>query len=160
MPVARLSDILIPDVNAKEGSTADVVYLLSNNQNVQRAGKVLRLEGELDPQAKTANVLIGIDKPLSSEGTPLIIGAFVQVQIQGRLVENVAKLPVDTLRDGNHVLIVDKNKKLARQDVEVAWSDQKNVYIKSGVMTGVQVVSTPISSPVYGTPLTILSEKQ
>ena len=59
VPTARLLDIEIPDVSAEKGSLVQVIFAPNDRHSDERTGRVLRLEGALDPQARTANLLIG-----------------------------------------------------------------------------------------------------
>ena len=159
VPTARLLDIDIPDVNADKGSAVQVVYSPSERHSDERTGRVLRLEGALDPQARTANLLIGIDDPLEGDGLPLMIGAYVNVMILGKQIERGYKIPAVALLDGTYVLVADAEDKLARKDVAVGWASGENIVLVDGVAENDRVITTPISYPVYGSPLVIVEEK-
>jgi membrane fusion protein, multidrug efflux system len=155
IPTSRLSDIDIPDITSEIGSQVQVIYSPSDRLKIEKTGEVLRLESELDPQSKTANLLIGIKNPLEGDGLPLMVGAYVQASIAGKVIKNAFLIPSVALRDGNHVLIADQDNKLARKDVVVGWVDGEKTIILSGLAEGSQIVTTPISFPIYGSPLTI-----
>ncbi|MEC7985018.1 MAG: efflux RND transporter periplasmic adaptor subunit [Myxococcota bacterium] len=157
VPAARLKDIDIPDVGVETGSKVLLVYRPSSEVMVEKVGVVLRLEAELDPQSRTATLLIGVDNPLGGDEFPLIIGAFVNVIIDGKQVDNAVQLPASALRDGDHVLVADKENKLARKDVQVGWTDGENVFITGGLESGDRVITSTISTPIYGTSLRIES---
>ena len=158
VPTARLLDIDIPDVNADVGSLVRVVYAPNERHSDERTGRVLRLEGALDPQARTANLLIGVDKPLEGEGLPLMIGAYVNVVILGKQIEQGYKIPAVALLDGVYVLVADADNKLARKDVSVGWASGENIVLIDGVAENDRVITTPISFPVYGSPLVVVEE--
>ena len=158
VPTARLLDIEIPDINAEQGSTVKVVYSPSDHHSDEWTGRVLRLEGALDPQARTANLLIGVDKPLEGEGLPLMIGAYVNVIILGKEIERGYKIPAIALLDGAYVLVADEDDKLKRKDVSVGWASGEEVILIDGVADDERVIITPISYPVYGSPLVVVEE--
>ena len=122
---------------------------------IERVGQVLRLEAELDPQARTATLLVGVDNPLEGDGIPLMIGSFVAVSIEGKQVENAFRLPASALRDASYVLIADKENKLARKEVQLGWTDGEDAIIVSGLNDGDRVISNVLSAPIYGTSLRI-----
>ena len=158
IPTSQLFHILIPDVNSKTGSEVKVVLNISNVVRVEKKGVVLGVESELDPRARTAQLLIGIDNPLDGSETPLLIGSYVDVEIQGKSIQQTVRLPAAALREGSYVLLADSDLKLAKRDVEVGWFDNEDVVLTNGLDVGERVVTTPISFPIYGNPLTILNE--
>ena len=159
IPASRLADIDIPDVNAEEGSTVSVLYSPSASVQIEKKGTVLRLESELDPRARTATILIGVDNPLEGDKLPLMSGAYVDVCIHGKSVEQAYRIPSIAIKEGKHVLIADSEGKLAKKDVELGWTDGEESVVLSGLATGDKIITTAISYPIYGTPLTINEEK-
>ena len=156
IPTSELMFVAIPDINAEEGSKVDVFFSPNPNQSIHKSGQVLGLESELDSQARTATLLIGIDQPLGGD-FPLLLGSFVQVEIQGPQKDNIIELPASALQEGSFVLIADEDDKLAKQEVQVGWYSEKSVFITSGLQEGTQVITTNMSLPIYGSPLEILN---
>jgi multidrug efflux pump subunit AcrA (membrane-fusion protein) len=149
---------LIPEINSKEASVASTVLKVSESVRVEKEGAVLGLESELDPRARTAQLLIGIDDPLDNSEIPLLIGSFVDVEIQGKSIDKSIRLPATSLREGSYVLIADSDLKLAKRVVEIGWFDNDDVVVVGGLNAGDRVVTTPISYPIFGTSLTILND--
>ena len=156
VPTRELVHMLIPGINSEMGSTVDVSFNVSGSETVTRTGQVLGLESSLDPQARTAQVLVGINDPLEGDGLPLMIGAYVDVSIVGRDVTSALRLPSIALREGAYVLVADSEGLLARRDVSVGWYDQEDVVIVGGLEGGEQVITTAISYPIYGAPVEIV----
>ena len=156
VPTRELSHILIPGINSETGSAVNVSFDVSGSDTVIRAGRVLGLESSLDAQARTAQILVGIDNPLEGEGLPLMIGAYVDVSIVGRDVTKALRLPSAALREGSYVLVADSEGLLARRDVSIGWYDQEDVVIVNGLNGGEQVITTAISYPIYGAPVEIV----
>ena len=153
IPASQLNNIEIPDVSANEGSLAVVESSMYNSPE-KREGKVLRLEAQLDPQSRTAHLLVGISNPL--EGFPLMLGAYVDVSISGKVVSNAARIPASALNDGRFVLIADDENRLAKKEVVVGWPENDEVVIIDGLSNGDRVVITNLSLPIYGAPLNIV----
>jgi len=103
---------------------------------------------------------VGIENPLEGDGLSLIIGAFVKVKIIGRQVANTIKIPAEAIKDGNHILYADMNDKLARKDVTLGWLDGKDAYIIAGIEEGTKIVVTPIGTPIYGNPLSLIVDEK
>ena len=157
IPTAKLSLLDIPGITGTEGSSVQVSFALSTHDTIEKQGRILGLESELDPQARTVNLLIAVDNPLDGGGLPLMIGAYVQVEIVGKTLAQGVRIPASTLREGQYVLVADADNKLARKDVTVGWFDQEDVVLIDGVEQGDRIVTTNMSYPLYGAPLSIVS---
>ena len=75
IPIARLTEITIADTDGEQGSEVINHFTPSPRVFLVKRGRISRLEGELDPQARTANVLIEIANPLDEEELPLLLGS-------------------------------------------------------------------------------------
>jgi RND family efflux transporter MFP subunit len=148
--VEQLPRIQIPGVNSEAGSRAIVVHQIGPNTRVEREGRVLQLQGELDPQNRTAQLLVSIPKPFDGPGLPLLSGAFVTVEIDGQAVHEGFSLPREALRDGHFVWAVDKGDRLRKRQVEVVWRDRERVVVTTGVAEGETIVTSPLVDPLDG----------
>jgi RND family efflux transporter MFP subunit len=148
--VEQLPRIQIPGVNSEAGSRAIVVHQIGPNTRVEREGRVLQLQGELDPQNRTAQLLVSIPKPFDGPGLPLLSGAFVTVEIDGQAVHEGFSLPREALRDGHFVWAVDKGDRLRKRQVEVVWRDRERVVVTTGVAEGETIVTSPLVDPIDG----------
>jgi len=152
VPVEKLEVIEIPGVTSKRGSSVEVVQALRTGNNIVRRGAVLRLEGELDPQTRTAQLLIEIDAESEQPGSglPLLPGANVEVVIEGRSIEQAITIPRVALRDGTRVWLVDDDGELAERAVTVGWRERDSVVVTAGLEPGERVVTSPIATPIVG----------
>jgi len=100
VPVQTLSTIDIPNVNSDRGSDVLVTQRLGD-KSVERSAQVIGLEGQLDPKALTARLLVAIPDPLElRDGLPLLPGAWVDIQITGHQ-ELVQAVPEQFIFDGS-----------------------------------------------------------
>lgn len=148
--VEQLGRIRIPGVNATKGSAVKVIHQIGPKARVERQGEVLRLQGELDPQNRTAQLLVTVPKPFEGEGLPLLSGAYVSVEIEGEAIPNGFRLPREAVRDGKFVWVVSQNSKLTKKRVDVAWGDRAWVVISSGIDANDAVVTSPLVDPIDG----------
>ena len=151
VPVEDLAHIEIPGIDGEEGSRARVVQHL-RGEDIVREGRVLRLAGALDPQTRTAQVLIEVAHPLdpADGGLPLLPGAYVDVEIAGRTLPNSVEVPRQALYGGHDVWVVTEEDTLTRRAVEIAWRHQDAVILDGGLVTGDRVVVSPLSLPIDG----------
>jgi RND family efflux transporter MFP subunit len=154
VPFDRLATLSIPGVDgAEEGSEAVIRQTLAGGDTLVRHGRIVGIGGQLDPKTRTATVLVTVDNPLDPPdgGLPLMIGAFVQVELLGRQHEDALTVPRSALYDGDTVWVVDDNDALARRTVTVGWSLSEDIEVSSGLEPGDRIVTTPLSAPVAGT---------
>jgi RND family efflux transporter MFP subunit len=153
VPVDQLAHLAIPGVTGSEGSRAVVVQDLGGGHRIEREAQVMMLAGQLDPQTRTADVYLSIDDPLTSEGLPLLPGAFVQATIDGLPVEGAIPIPRGAIVDGRVVWTVSAEETLERHHVTIGWRDATTAFVIDGLASGARVITTPMSLPVEGAPV-------
>lgn len=124
----------------------------ANKENSWNA-RVVRTEGIIDVNSRILYVVAELkgDELLSpADGTPITIGQFVSAEIEGRSFENVVRLPRESLRQGNQVLIVDEDNKLRTRMVEVLETNSDYIVIASGVEDGDVVNMSQLGISVDG----------
>ncbi|TVR04720.1 MAG: efflux RND transporter periplasmic adaptor subunit [Deltaproteobacteria bacterium] len=152
VPVADLGWLSIPGVNAPEGEGGDV---LLRHGVEERRGRILRLLGEVDPAGRMARVLIAVEDPLhlaraEGERRPLLLGAWVEVEMEATRSQPVVWLPREAVRDGSRMYVVEEGDRLGFRDVEFAWREADRVALHAGVAAGESVVVSRLPAPVAG----------
>lgn len=139
----------------REGASA-VVHGVFAGQRHQWSGRVVRTEGELDPQSRMVRLVVEVEAPYGgmADGIPpLTVGMFVDVAIAGRTVDGVRVLPRAALRQGDRVWVVGRDGvlRIRRAQVVRALENEVLSYIDlepqeriivsqlSGVTDGMQV---------------------
>ncbi len=151
IPVAWLAALEIPGLGAEQGSPARITQLLGGEGGrVQREGRVSGLGGQIDPATRTAALHITVEDPLGDgTGLPMLPGAFVQVELEGRGTRALS-LPASALREGETVWVVDEASRLARRQVSLGWREGDTVFLLDGIEPGERAVTSPISLPLEG----------
>jgi hypothetical protein len=163
VPVDRLPWISLPDERGEGGAPARIAQRVAEGVEVVREGRVVKLLGDLEPTGKMARLLVEIRDPLGleSEGSdtelPLLLGAFVNVDIQGPALTDVISLPRPALRDNDQVWLK-REGKLAIREVDVVWTTEDKVYVRGDLTTESAVVVSRIDAPVEGMPLRLNGE--
>ena len=85
----------------------------------------------------------------SSSRMPLFIGAFVDVSIPGKTLENIIELPIQSLRNENTVWIV-KGDTLEIRPVKIAHLEEDSFFVAKGLDAGEQVVVSPLKGAANG----------
>lgn len=152
IPVEQLNLVNIPGVNGDEGSRARVIQHLGDGTQIEREGEVLRLAGQLDPQTRRAQLLVGVDNPLQGKDgdLPLLPGAYVDVAIDGRDLNDVFVIPRSAVRKGQEVWVVDGQNALAPRAVAIQWGTEQDVFVTGQLAAGEKLVVSPLSLPIVG----------
>jgi len=117
-------------------------------QDESWVGALVRGEAEVDARSR---MFYGIAEIHSAQvSKPLLMGMFVQAQIEGLVVDSVVSLPRVAVRDDQHVLIVDAEDRLRIRAVEVLRSERDQVLIASGLKAGERVCISPLDVVVDG----------
>ncbi|MED5376939.1 MAG: efflux RND transporter periplasmic adaptor subunit [Acidobacteriota bacterium] len=111
-------------------------------------GHIVRTEGEIDPRTRMVHVVAEVPDPYGRgpdpARPPLAAGMFVEAEIVGRIVENVAVVPRAALRSSGQVLIVDANSRLRFRDVDVLRATTNELFILGGLEAGDRVNISPL----------------
>jgi RND family efflux transporter MFP subunit len=116
-------------------------------------GRVVRVEGEIDPLTRMINLVARVDDPYGvpedAVRPPLVVGLYVEADIGGKIVDNAIVLPRAALRGTNSVLVV-SDERLYFRDVVVLRTDTERVIITSGLKPGERVCISPLDVVVEG----------
>lgn len=160
IPVDRLEWIYTPSQAGDPGSKVRIIY----GQGHERSGRVIRLMGDLATEGRMARILVEVVDPFglnasTQDRTPLIIGEYVRVEIQGHKLDGVFEIPRTALRDFSSVWLVGKNQTLEIRQVRPIWRDPKIVLLKDALKPGEHVIVSDLAAPVEGMMLRVDASK-
>ncbi|MFP8489777.1 efflux RND transporter periplasmic adaptor subunit [Gracilimonas sp. Q87] len=132
-------------------------------ENEYREGTLFKMLGSLENNTRMAQVLVEIQDPMAiqpgNEDLPrLIIGSFVEVNIQGKALDEVVKVNRDHIRN-NETTWVMQGDSLDIRDIEIDFQDSEFAYISSGLQDGDQIVTTNLANVTQGAPLRLEGEE-
>jgi len=113
------------------------------------SGRVVRAEGALDEKTRMIPVIIRVDKPYATK-PPLAIGLFVTVDIMGRVLPDAAVIPRSALHQGNIVWTVDNQGILHFRTVGIAYYQNEEIVIESGLNDGEMIVFSSLKAATDG----------
>lgn len=156
LPVERLGWFAIPTDDSGPGAPVRVRY-----RGYQRSGRVIRLLSDLETQGRMARIVVAVKDPLglkarSSDLPSLLIGEYVRVEIQGRLLTGVYRIPRNSLRDNDAIWLAGKGDTLRIEPVDILWRDDRMVLVKNNLRPGDRLVVSDLVTPVQGMPLDVL----
>ncbi|MBO0340427.1 efflux RND transporter periplasmic adaptor subunit [Flagellimonas profundi] len=163
VPISRLQWLKFPESNDEKGSIVHIENSSAWPTGTQREGYLDRQIGALDNQTRLARVLVRVEDPLTTseelEGAPkLMIGTFVEVNIQADSIPDVVRLDRDLVRT-NQTAWVMKDNLLEIRELDIVLTDNQYAYVQSGLEDGDQVVTTNLSTVTNGIELRTRSER-
>ncbi len=125
------------------------------------AGRVVRTEGEIDPRSRMVHVVAQVNDPYGRDGDrpPLAVGMFVEAELRGHIVRDVAVLPREALHTGDVVWTVDEEDRLHFRDVNVFRAQGDRVLISSGLEPGERVCLSSLEAATDGMRVRVAGEE-
>ncbi|MHC4236713.1 MAG: efflux RND transporter periplasmic adaptor subunit [Planctomycetota bacterium] len=126
-------------------------------------GRLVRTEGRIDPKSRMVHVVAQVTdpfKPVSSR-PPLTPGMFVRVDIEGREVKDIYRLPRYAIRRGREVWIAagtEEIKTLTVHPVEVVRMDKTFAYVAAGLNEGDLIITSALETVVNGMAVRVLAD--
>jgi RND family efflux transporter MFP subunit len=162
VPVSKLQWLRFPENDRDKGSAVLIKNSTAWPDEQYREGYLDKQIGALDGQTRLARVLVKVTDPLAKntdlQGKPiLMIGTFVEVDIQANKLDNVVRLNRDYIRSNKTVWVM-KEDKLEIRKVDIVLTDNEFAYISKGLSEGEQVVITDLSTVSNGIGLRTRSE--
>lgn len=148
---------------------------ITTSTGVVREGRIVRQVASLDSTTRMGRILITIPDPLGIKNNEpaLILGDHAEVIFKAGTLENTVVVPRRALQpndsvfvavpvelqEGEEDIVLDENLPaqyvLDIREVDIAWKDLDNVYIRGGLEDSEYVVTSVIPSPIQGMPLTL-----
>lgn len=156
IPVDRLNWITIPRQSVETGSRVRIYH----RNAYEHDGTVIKLLGDLEQEGRMARVLIEVRDPLglNEKGKtqlPLLIGEYVRLEIKGRQLDDVYRIPRAALRENSRVWVASGKDMLKIRDIDVLWRDAQTVLFRDGLQPGDRLIVSELPTPVDGMPVQI-----
>ena len=155
IPTTDLNWIQVPSQPDEKGSAVTVRNSGGTDQNTAWHGHVIRRLPDLESAGRMAQILVAIPQPLTGVDHPLLLGAYVDVIIEGTMLENIVAVPRSAYREGNMVWLHNKENRLEVRTIKPLWGNQNTVYVQSGLQNGEKLVTSDLGTPIAGMKLTI-----
>ena len=156
LSVDKLRWINIPGINSNKGAKVRVAYETGWGKGIYRQGIIKRLKAAVESEGRMAKLIVEVDDPLSQKSKnknapPLMLGTFVRLKIEGKILNNVAGLPETLLHDGKKLWLMSADNKLVIHEVTPVWKEQGLVYFSvNSLPANARVINSDLSTPVQG----------
>ena len=123
-------------------------------------GYVDRVEGALDAQTRTVNVVVRVDDPYdappetdATDSPPLAVGSYVAVDIEGRSLDSYYSVPRRAVRNDGTVWTVESDTLLVMRDVDVVQHVDDQAFVTGNLADGRPVITEDL--PVVSDSMTV-----
>jgi RND family efflux transporter MFP subunit len=128
----------------------------------QWQGKVVRTEAELDARSRMMRLVVEVDQPYAvrtADQAPLLVGMFVNVDIQGAELDDVRVLPRSALRQGNIVWVASREGILHLRSAQVVRTRGEDVLVRLELAPGERVIVSQLSGVTDGMKVRLSQEE-
>lgn len=153
VPVSDADAVLIPNLweprreETGEGAAVRVIAEYGESRFAWR-GHVDRAEASLDDKTRTIDVIVRVPEPFrrgdeagrESGDPPLLVGKFVEVEIQGTALTSYFRVPRAALQPGNVVWVIGDGETLRIVPVQVLQRANDEAYVTGALAAGQPVV--------------------
>jgi len=120
-------------------------------------GRISRLSGSISKKNRTVDIVVELpEDSLQGSKLPFIKGLFVEVELMGRLLEGVFKLPRAFISRFDTVNLFDKGS-LRVEKVEILRSENEFAYVTGSLNDDDAIISTRLPEVFPGMPLTVMA---
>jgi len=144
------------DETVHDGGRVEILSELGGSATWE--AELVRTEGAIDATARQLHVIAQIVDPFSKavDGrTPLKIGQYVTAILDGNTVPDALVVANSTIYQGTYVYVVEEGL-LRRRDIDIAWQNDEEAIVSSGLVPGDQVVTTALGQVTSGIPVSVI----
>jgi len=157
IPQSQLRWLRFPNQDAGAPSNVRIRNRTAWSEDEYRTGTLHRLVGALESATRMARVIVDVEDPMAlqtdrNDAPPLMIGSFVEVQIEARELEDVFRVDRDYIRADDTAWVME-NGVLDIRELDIVFRDAEHAYIRSGLEDDDQIVTTNLATVVEGAPL-------
>jgi len=153
LPADEISWLTIPKAGASAaGSKARISK--PGPQTTNWEGQIVRSLGEIDPGSRMATIVVAVDDPYQlhkkSSLPELPNGQFVEILLQGLVLDQVFELPRSALRENDRIWIMDAQNRLRIVPVDVVRQEPELAVVRGDIGEGAKLVVTSIPGAADG----------
>ena len=130
------ASVPLDQLSAIQSNETEQIYAKIISQTGVFEGHLKQITGTLTDNTRMARVIIQIDDPLQlnsmQAGSGLLLDDYVEIEITGKELKSVIKLPRQAVRDNGTVWLFDQNK-LVIQSINPVWKTKDFVYLKNDI---------------------------
>ena len=134
---------------------------LQTNDDHQWPAKIVRIDGELDPNSRELFVVARIEDPFGrhskTSAPPLRMNQPVTATIQGNTLKNVIAIPRAAIYGKDEIILI-KNNQIHRQTINIVWSTLDKVFTDTEGLDKAQLATSKLAYAPEGSPVRIIEQ--
>ena len=147
----QVSLLNLPSSNSEAATAPQIMAVVrsSSQPNQQWEARLARTEPGVDAQNQVLFVVAEIKRPFETEESFLPIGAFVNVEIPGRAIEDCYHIPATALIEDSYLWIIDDSDHLLKRSAQRLYSSESYTLVSLGEMAEegpLRIVTRPLAS--------------
>ncbi len=155
IPASQLKWISTGQQGDASGSSVRIYDTSAWGPDSSRSGQLIGLTAMVEENGRMAKLLAEVSDPLALKSATakqpkLLLGSYVRVDIEGKILPQVATVERDLVHDGDQLWIMDEDGRLDIRSVEIAFRGQDHVLVSDGIHAGERLITTNLPSPVQG----------
>ncbi|MCF6236756.1 MAG: efflux RND transporter periplasmic adaptor subunit [Gammaproteobacteria bacterium] len=137
------------------GADAHIKHTSAWGENTFRQGTVKSIKPMIGQEDHMAQIIVSIKDPMAlktenKDRPKLMAGAFVRVEMMGKILTDVLHIPEPSLHEGSQIWVMTQNNELDIRTVDIRWRESGIVYISDQLATGEQLIVSDLAAPVQG----------
>lgn len=128
------------------------------------AGRLVRVESALDPQARSVPAVVAVDDPYAGANPPLSLplvpNMYVEVILTGHMSQPHVTIPDSAVHDGNIVYLRNADGRLELREVSIDWRQDGLTMLKDGIAAGEEVILDDLMPAIPGMIVTPAEEAE
>lgn len=130
VPIDQLRWLRIPETSGGDGSRAYITSRYQEPEAAPHKGDVLKLTGSLTEQSRMGTLIVRVTDPLvrntSDKRTPLILGSYVSLAIEGKAFSDLYAIPRKALRDNDTIWVMKEKRIDIRETISFGTGKEGN----------------------------------
>ncbi len=157
IPLEDISWIEIPEQGKKgKASTAEIVVESGSRRFIWQ-GITSRTLGEINTRDRMARVVVDVSDPYQLKNTrkgdnrpDLAIGTFVEVNLKGKLINDIFMIPRKVLQKDSSVWTIGENNLLKNRKITILRREKEMLLVSEGLEDGDRILVTSIPGAAEG----------
>jgi RND family efflux transporter MFP subunit len=153
---AQLTELNLPlgfQASEEAGAPAVSFSAMMGSREYHWRGNIVRIDASIDEGTRLIYATAEVRDPYgeaADEGMPIAVGMFVSAEIKGVQEQTALVMPRLALRNKNSVYVINEENELEIRTVDVLSTSEERVLVKSGVLPGDRVVTSPVPNAIDG----------
>jgi len=140
---AALLDLPLGFSDVSDHTPAVTIIATIAGEQYQWQGRIKRTDASIDTRSRLYYAVAEVTNPFDSTSgqAPLMVGLFVEAEIEGRELSNVIELPKTAVFKRDQIFVVGADKKLIQKTVRVMKNNAERVWIRAELDVDAQIVN-------------------